>query len=110
MLPSFHFPGVIQHNFALQHNLASTPKVLKAYLPPQHPKRTSTIPLLGQYREYRTLNGSNIIKYFKISLCSTKEGCFGSTISSKKMVKEPTTGMNEAKICPKIAENASTPI
>ena len=50
-------------------------------------------------------NNSNIIKYFNIFLCFTKKSYPGSMISSKKVVKEPIAGVNEAKICLKIAEN-----
>ena len=31
-------------------------------------------------------------------------------ISSKKMIKEPTAGVNEAKVCPKILKIAIIPI
>ena len=38
-------------------------------------------------------------------LCFPKKACLGSMIRSIKVIIEPTAGVNEAEICPKIAEN-----
>ena len=38
-------------------------------------------------------------------MCFTKKAYLGSMISGKKVVIEPTAGVSEAKISPKIAEN-----
>ena len=54
---------------------------------------------------YIKCNNSNIIQYFNIFLCFTKKACLGSIISGKKVVIEPTAGVNEVKFWPKIAKN-----
>ena len=54
---------------------------------------------------YIKCNNSNSIQYFNIFLCFSERACLGTMISSKKLIIEPTAGVNEAKICPKIAEN-----
>ena len=50
-------------------------------------------------------NNSNIFLYFNIFLCFSENAYLGTIILSKKVVIEPTAGVNKAKICPKIAEN-----
>ena len=38
-------------------------------------------------------------------MCFSERAYLGTMILSKKVVIEPTAGVNEAKMCPKIAEN-----
>ena len=62
------------------------------------------LPKIARY-SYVKCNNSNSIQYFNIFLCFSETAYLGTMILSKKVVIEPTAGVNEAKICPKIAEN-----
>ena len=44
-------------------------------------------------------SNSNTIQYFNIFLCFSKNVHLGFMISSKKVVIEPTAGVNQAKVC-----------
>ena len=46
-----------------------------------------------------------ILFFASTYLCFLEKAYLSTMISSKKVVIEPTAGVNEAKICPKIAQN-----
>ena len=69
----------------------------------QYPKFTSNLAIFGSFLQ-------KFSSYFKTStyfLTYPKGEYLPTMISDKNAVREPTAGVNEAKICLKIAENCS---